>query len=67
MLNQHHVILGNFDHRPDMLRLQPPLNVQKEDIDRVIEALDEVCSKSSIGLALGAGVTALRRSLRPPK
>jgi hypothetical protein len=50
-----------------MLRLQPPLNVQKEDIDRVIEALDEACSKSSIGLALGAGVTALRRSLRPPK
>ena len=67
MLNQHHVILGNFDHRPDMLRLQPPLIVQKEEIDRVIEALDEACSKSSIGLALGAGRTAIGRALRPPK
>jgi putrescine aminotransferase len=67
MLNQHHVILGNFDHRPDMLRLQPPLTVQKEEIDRAVEALDEACGKSSIGLALGAGMTALGRALRPPK
>jgi len=67
MLNKHRVILGKFDHRPDMLRLQPPLIVQKEEIDRAIEALDEACGKSSIGLALGAGMTALGRTLRPPK
>jgi putrescine aminotransferase len=67
MLNKHHVILGNFDHRPDVLRLQPPLIVQKEEIDRAIEALDEACGKSSVGLALGAGGTALGRALRPPK
>jgi putrescine aminotransferase len=67
MLSKHNIILGNFDLRPDMLRLQPPLIVQKEEIDRVIEALDEVCGKSSIGLALGAGRTALGRRLRPPK
>lgn len=67
MWNRHHILVSNYDHRQDILRLQPPLNVQKEEIDRVIEALDEAFSKSSIGLALGAGVTALRRSLRPPK
>ena len=67
MLNKHRVILGNFDHRPDMLRLQPPLIVQKEEIDRAIDALDEACGKTSIGLALGAGRTALGRALRPPK
>jgi len=67
MLNQHHIILGNFDHRPDMLRLQPPLIVQKEEIDRAVEALDEACGKGSLGLALGAGRTALGRALRPPK
>jgi acetylornithine/succinyldiaminopimelate/putrescine aminotransferase len=50
-----------------MLRLQPPLIVQKEEINRAIEALDEACGKSSIGLALGAGMTALGRALRPPK
>jgi len=67
MLNKHHIILGQFDLRPDMLRLQPPLIVQKEELDRAIEALDEACGKSSIGLALGAGRTALGRALRPPK
>jgi len=67
MLNKHHVILGNYDHRPYVLRLQPPLIVQKEEIDRAIETLDEACGKSSIGLALGAGMTALGRALRPPK
>jgi len=67
MLNKHHVILGNYDYRPDVLRLQPPLIVQKEEIDRAIEALDEACGKSSVGLTLGAGMTALGRALRPPK
>jgi putrescine aminotransferase len=67
MLNKHRVIMGNFDHRQDMLRLQPPLIVQKEEIDHVLEALDEACGKSSIGLALGAGKTAIGRALRPPK
>ena len=67
MLNKHHIILGKFDYRSDMLRLQPPLIVQKEEIDRVIEALDEACGKNSIGLALGARRIALGRKLRPPK
>jgi putrescine aminotransferase len=67
MLNKHHIILGNFDHRQDMLRLQPPLIVQKEEIDRAIEALDEACGKSSVGLALGAGRTAIGRTLLPLK
>jgi hypothetical protein len=58
-MNKHHIILGDFDHRKDMLRLQPPLVVQKEEIDHAIEALDEACSKSSIGLALDFGRTAL--------
>jgi len=67
MLNKHHIILSNYDHRPDVIRFEPPLNVQKDDIDRVMEALDETCGKSSAGLALSAGMTALRRTLRPPK
>jgi hypothetical protein len=37
------------------------------EIDRAVEALDESCGKSSIGLALGAGMTALGRAPRPPK
>jgi putrescine aminotransferase len=67
MLNKYHVVLAKFDYRKDMLRLQPPLTVKKEEIDYVIDSLDEACSNSSIGLALGAGRTALGRIVNPPK
>ena len=43
-----------------MLRFQPPLTAKKEELDCVIEALDEACSKSSVALAIGAGRTALK-------
>ena len=67
ILNKHHIILARFDYRPDMIRLHPPLNVKKEEVDRVIDALDEACSNSSVGLALGAGKTALGRIMKRPK
>lgn len=63
MLNKHHIILGTCDHRPDVIHFNPPLNVQREEIDQAVEALDETCSKTSVGLALGAGMTALGRAL----
>ena len=67
MLHKDHIIIGNYDYRTDVLRLQPPLIVRKEEIDLAIEALDEACGKSNLGLALGAGVTALGRMLHQPK
>ena len=66
MLNRHHIHLATCGHRPEVLRLEPPLNVKREEIDRAIEALDEACSKSSIGLGAGALATGLRRRLSPP-
>ncbi len=67
MLNKYHIILGKFDYRFDMLRLQPPLIVRREEIDQVIEALDETCGRSGISLAFGAAGTALGRMLHSPK
>jgi len=67
MLNNHHIILCDYHHKPNVVRFEPPLNVQKEEIDRAIEAFDEACGKSTVGLAVGAGMTALGRMLRPPK
>lgn len=66
MLNKHRIHIIWYEHRPEVLRFEPPLNVQKEEIDRAIEALDETCGKSTVGLAIGAGMTALGRMLRPP-
>ena len=66
MLNRHHIHLGRCEYRQEVLRFEPPLNVRKEEIDRAIEALDETCSKSTLGLVVGAGTTALGRILSPP-
>jgi len=66
MLNKHRIHLSGYDHKPEVIRFEPPLNVQKEEIDRGIEALDETCGKGTVGLAIGAGITAMGRMLRPP-
>jgi putrescine aminotransferase len=66
MMNKHHIHLGTCGHRPEVLRFEPPLNVRREEIDRAIEALDETCSESKLGLGAGAVATALRRRLIPP-
>jgi putrescine aminotransferase len=66
MMNKHHVHLASCGHRRDVLRFEPPLNVTREEINLAIEALDETCSESKLGLGAGALGTALRRRLSPP-
>jgi len=66
MLNRHHIHLAYSVYSQEVLRFEPPLIVRKEEIDQAIEGLDETCSKSTTGLVMGAGTTALRRILSPP-
>ncbi len=42
MLNKHHIILNVYDYRADIIRIQPPLIVQRNEIDQMIEALYQV-------------------------
>jgi putrescine aminotransferase len=66
MMHKHHVHVAWCGHREEVLRFEPPLNVKREEIDRAIEALDEACGESKIGLGADFLATALRRRLVPP-
>lgn len=41
MLNTHHIILNVYDYKTDTIRIQPPLNIQKQEIDYMIQALNQ--------------------------
>jgi putrescine aminotransferase len=42
---RHHVMTAYTLNNPNVLRLEPPLNVGREDIDRVVAALDETLTR----------------------
>lgn len=44
LLNEHNIITAYTMSNPNVLRLEPPLTVSKEQIDTVVEAIDAVCS-----------------------
>lgn len=45
LLNEHKVITAYTLNNPNVIRLQPPLVVEKEHLDRVVLALSEVCQR----------------------
>lgn len=45
LLNAHDIITVYTLNNPNVIRLQPPLIVEKEHLDIVVQALDEICRK----------------------
>ncbi len=45
LLNEYQIITAYTLNNPNVIRLQPPLVVEKEQLDRVVFALDEICQK----------------------
>jgi 4-aminobutyrate aminotransferase len=39
------VLLGRGGNEGNVIRIQPPLIIRKEDADKALEALDTACSK----------------------
>lgn len=66
LLNKHHVITAYTLNNPNVIRLEPPLIVTKEDLDYVISALDEILSrqKSFLSIAFTTGKNMLGRLTR---
>lgn len=62
LLNRHNIICLYTFNNPNVIRLAPPLNTDKVDIDRMIESLGNVLdrSKSFMSLALKAAGNLLR-------
>lgn len=61
LLQRHRIMTVFTLNNPNVLRLEPPLTVTREEIDRVVEALDAVLSgaRSSLGLAVRSARSAL--------
>ncbi|BAS27610.1 aspartate aminotransferase family protein [Limnochorda pilosa] len=61
LLRRHHVMTVFTLNNPNVLRLEPPLIVTREQIDHVVDALDDVLSgaRSSLGLAVRSARAAL--------
>lgn len=62
LLNKHRIVTAYTLNNPNVIRLEPPLIVERYHIDRLLEALDETLSRSKglVGLAVSAAKTAVR-------
>lgn len=64
LLHKHNIATSYYDFDPKVLRFEPPLIVTTEEIDRAVDALDEVLSTGKRGIALSFGKTAIGSMLR---
>lgn len=62
LLNKHGIITAYTLNNPNVIRLEPPLVVEKAEIDRVVEALSAIFdqSQSFFGLAMETGKSFLK-------
>lgn len=56
LLNEYNILTAYTLNNPNVIRIEPPLTVSKEQIDRLVDALDDIFKKSKgfIGMALGS-------------
>jgi len=61
LANKHHIITAYTLNNPNVIRLEPPLNISYEDIDYVIASLDDTLGrfKGILSAAFGSAGTVL--------
>lgn len=66
LLNKHRIITAYTLNNPNVIRLEPPLNVSYEQIDRLIGALEEICAnnKGFGDMVLASGKTIVSSLLK---
>ncbi|MDI3529359.1 MAG: putrescine aminotransferase, partial [Thermoanaerobacter sp.] len=59
--NKHRIITAYTLNNPNVIRLEPPLIVTKEQIDKVVDALDEILTRNSsfLGITVSGAKTVL--------
>lgn len=57
LMNKYHIITAYTLNNPNVIRFEPPLIISKEQLDRLLSALDEIfrTSQSMWGLILASG------------
>ncbi len=63
LLNKHHIITAYTLNNPNVIRLEPPLTVCRQDLDKVLEALEEIFQSNHglFSLAMSSGKNILGR------
>ena len=46
LMNKHYIITAYTLNNPNVIRLEPPLTVSYAQLDRMIDALDQVCQRN---------------------
>ncbi|MDN5348119.1 MAG: putrescine aminotransferase [Clostridia bacterium] len=66
LMHKYHIITAYTLNNPNVIRLEPPLIVKYEELDKVINALEQIlkASHSFLGMALSGTRTALGSILR---
>lgn len=66
LLNEYGIITAYTLNNPNVIRLEPPLAVTREQLDLVVDALDTILSrrKGFLGLAAGSVKTVIRSKVR---
>ncbi|MGI6129669.1 MAG: aspartate aminotransferase family protein [bacterium] len=69
LLNKHRIITAYTLNNPNVIRLEPPLIVEKEQLDYAVDALDDILGqqKSFLSIAFSTGKTMLGRLVQGKK
>lgn len=64
LMNKHHIITAYTLNNPNVIRLEPPLSVSKEQIDTVLQALEDIfATHKGFFSAAKAGAKSIIKSL----
>jgi putrescine aminotransferase len=66
LLNKHRIITAYTLNNPNVIRLEPPLNVGREELDILLEALDSILAshKGFMGMAASGAKTMFKSLLK---
>ncbi|MGI6491630.1 MAG: aspartate aminotransferase family protein [Pelotomaculum sp.] len=66
LLNKYHIITAYTLNNPNVIRLEPPLNVTREELDTLLEALNQILSanKGFFSMAASGAKTMLKSLIK---
>jgi putrescine aminotransferase len=64
LMNKHQIITAYTLNNPNVIRLEPPLTVSREAIDKVVEAFREILEHSFSGVMIGSIGSAIWSKLK---
>jgi putrescine aminotransferase len=66
LLNKHRIVTAYTLNNPNVIRLEPPLIVEKHHIDALLDAMDATLSRNKglVGLAVSTAKTAVQSLFR---